>query len=267
MIEKKVVVDVGNGGKPGSISVNLQEDEIPVPPVDPPPTSEVFYRQLHDYELGVRGVNIAGTQYGEEVWYWRAQHGHPEVFHIDGGSRTPFTKPWQLLAFALSQPQLTAKKFRVVYDDRRAFNNGTGFWSKIPPAYPDPHRADFVNNIDLNGEMPSLDKIRNGGGHCMKGTVIGNWFYPEFLEYDPQAPNDGAPTVAWLKERPWLYFHAVTCHKQEDDGSPRIYPFGQGGGEPVLVPFVAKKGAMLRIPLVTLERVDKIADPYKIYIT
>jgi hypothetical protein len=216
-----------------------------------------FYRVLHDYEIARR--QFVDPRHGQfyhpdEGWAWR--DGDPEVFWLINSHRVPFNEAWQRLAYSMN-PGMTKGNFRRLYDDHRAFMNYTGFWTEgsMWDAYV-PH-ADYISGVDLNDPLPEWDKIRVCGGMTLRGTPDGGDVIVETLKYDQ------CPTLEWLMERPWLYFHAVTTHEKAD-GSPAIYAFPQNNGNRVLVPLVAINE--VRYPLGALQAVDAIADPYRIYI-
>lgn len=165
----------------------------------------------------------------------------PEVFLLND-NRTPFGADWQRLSFALN-PGMTSNHWRALYGDDEAFTNGNGF--NGPNA-----RADFVNNCDLSAPLPAWDKTRVCGGATVTGIVDGMELVVDIL--DGTGP---APTLEWLLARPWLYFHALTVY-----GDGHVGEFPQNN--PCLVPLVGSGEA--RIPLAQVQKVPRIADPYKI---
>jgi len=168
--------------------------------------------------------------------FWRVKHdatdwrrGLPEVFVLNSLS-TPFGRDWQLLSFAMN-PGMDPRKWRVVYDDHRAFMNNTGFSDATP-------RADYVNGLDLNSPLPRWDKTRVCGGALITGRVDGNDLVVDIL--DGRGP---APRLEELK--PWHQFMAINA------GTLTNFP--QNGGNPVFIPLVGSGEA--RISLSQLEAI------------
>lgn len=216
-----------------------------------------LYRVLHDWEIAKR--QFVDPRHGQfyhpdEGWAWR--DGDPEVFWLIGSHVVPFDERWQRLAYAMN-PGMTPPKFRILYDDHRAFMNKTGFWTDGSPSDEYVPRADYINGIDLTSQLPQWDKIRVCGGATLRGRVDGTDLIVETLKYD------NCPTWDWLEQRPWLYFHAVTVHEKADK-TCAIAPFEQNGGRRCLVPLVAVNE--VRFPLGALQKVNDIADPYRLYI-
>lgn len=250
-----------------TVNVMIARQSAPVAEPPPPEPTGNFMRHLHDYELGIRNFSMAGSQY-ELPWDRRAVNGDPEVYWIWGGSQVPFTEPWQWLAYRMNETRVNKSKFSTLYDDHRAFMNNKGFWNSQSP-WPYAERRNYVTGENLKSdEMPAWDKVRVCGGAIVKGVQVGDFFHIEYLAFDPDKPNDGAPELSWLMDRPWLYFEAVTCHVSS--GKPGISPFNQGGGGPVYIPLVAMRGSVLRIPMQALQPMSQISgdySPYKMYVT
>lgn len=221
-----------------------------------------FYRVLHDYEIyKVRQVNIPPQYDHVGEWDWRAKNGFPEVYWLENSHQVPLGKEWQLLIQELN-PHMDGNKLRTTWDFMRAFSNGLnkGFDTRANPVNP-PYAPipDYFTNRDLNASGSlTKDKVRVSGGMTLRGKREGDYIVVETMH------PDAVPTLKWLLAHPWLYFHAVTCHKTSA-GLPTIAPFTQGGGKPVLIPLVAR--FIVYIPIQVLEPVGKMADPYEIYLT
>lgn len=231
-----------------SVSVSMKTIEVVIP--TPP-----LYRVLHDYEIWKRQPVLPAShgqlENSKKDWTWRV--GFPEVYWLHDTHRVPFTETWQRLSFALCEG-INPKKWRVVYDDHRAFMNNTGFWTDGSP-YAYVPRRDYINGIDLSGEMPAWDKIRVCGGATVSGKVRGDFLEVETLNYF------NPPSLEWLKQRPWLYFRAVSSGANALN-QPLISDFPQNDYRPVWIPLVSIYP--VRFPLSCLERVYEIADPLKI---
>lgn len=237
------------------VSIDFQTVTAPAPS-----PQRRFWRVLHDYEIWRRKIVV--PSHGQILnattngWEWRL--GYPEVFWLFDSHTVPFTERWQRLSFDLMRhfaPDINGKKWRIVYDDHRAFMNGKGFWTSGSP-YDYVARRDYINNIDLNGENPAWDKIRVCGGATVSGYVDGDMLVVETLDYF------NPPTLDWLLQRPWLFFRALV--NEQSSGKPVVIDFPQGGGYPVVIPLVAMYP--VRFPLAALQSVGEIADPYKIIV-
>lgn len=216
------------------------------------PSKPPLWRVLHDYEIW-RKQPILPASHGQvekskSNWAWRV--GFPEVYWLYNTHSVPFTESWQRLSFALN-PGIDPKKWRVVYDDHRAFTNNSGFWTTGSP-YAYVPRKDYINGIDLQGEMPSWDKIRVCGGATVSGKVDGDYLIVDTLDYF------NPPSLDWLLQRPWLYFRALITDRTIT-GKPVVYDFPQRGGLPVWIPLVAIYP--VKLPLAILESVTDIANP------
>lgn len=237
-----------------------------------PSPQESYYRVLHDVEIG--GI-------------WRA--GLPEVFLFDPQAATPMNEELQWLMYDLfrwgapSQDEARAEnKWTSLYQYDRAFTNGTGFND------PSDLRANYISGDDLGYPLPRLDKYRVCGGASLKGTegyslmlalktlpaLLGQKIYAlrtkdDFSFWNAVTANNvlnvetlkanALPTIEELVTKPWLYFHATTSRANGTIGR-----FPQGDGEPVLVPLVTKEP--VTFPLNKLQKMDTIADPYKVYL-
>lgn len=228
---------------------------VKIAPVTASSPKPPLYRVLHDYEIWRRKPFLLEAHGQLESvrkdWRWRLKA--PEVYWLHDTHRVPFTETWQRLSFALCEG-IEPKKWRIVYDDHRAFMNNTGFWTEGSP-YAYVPRRDYINGIDLSGELPAWDKIRVCGGATISGREEGDYLVVETLDYT--AP----PTIEYLRARPWLFFRALICD-EDTNGKPIVYDFPQNGGRPVWIPLIAI--TPVRFPLSCLERVNDIANPLRI---
>ncbi len=242
-----------------SLNVTIRfENDIPTqPPV------RRYWRVLHDWELAK--LQVTDQRLGQlykpgEGWDWRAKFGFPEVQHLVGSHKVTFDEAWQRLSFAMN-PGMDPKRWRILYDDHRAFTDRTGFWTDNTH-YPEYRPVkDYINGLDLKGDspLPEFDGVRVCGGATISGTIDGTDLIVETMT------SDKPPTWEWLESRPWLYFHAVICYVKADK-QQGIAPFPQNNGKRVLIPLFAKPEKELRFPLAALQEMDGIADPYKIYL-
>jgi len=182
----------------------------------------------------------------------------PEVYVLGPVHKVYMTKDWQERVmwplFLYGAPNLgtgeyARKKFTETYGCHRAFDNNHGWQCKKTPPH-GPFR-NYITGEDLGKGLPAFDKPRVCGGATIAGEVNGDWLIVETLN----KPVD----IDWLVARPWLYFHATTVHA---DGTVGRFP--QGDGSPVLIPLVAE--IPVRYRLEYLQKVDRIADPYTIYL-
>lgn len=202
-----------------------------------------LWRVKHDAERG-------------EIWRVHV----PEVFPLNPDHRIPMNEPEQLLLFGLLRsgaPSLSLteakKQFRILYDYRRAFTNKyCGFEGIGEPL------ADYINRLNLKDSPMCFDKPRVCGGASITGKVIGSELEIETINAD--AP---IPSLEWVLEHPWLYFHATTIA----DESGNIGRFPQGGGEPVFVPLISRHSkGKLRISLNDLVKLPENSPPANPYI-
>lgn len=203
--------------------------------VDPVTASgRKLYRVLHDIELGpLQRFNT------------------PEVIVPPlNAERTPFGADWQRLSFALN-PGMSGDKWRSLYGNHRAFNNNCGF----PQNADDGPHADYVNMRDLDASDPCWDKTHGCCGATLSGEEDGDDLIVEILEgFGP------APDLEYLRQRPWLWFHAVNVNPPSTNNPSGISRFAQNDGRPCIVPLVGS--GVARIELYRVQRVPTIADPY-----
>jgi hypothetical protein len=236
-----------------AITIKITRKVIETPPPDEPGDDlpQQFWVVLHDAEMGP---------------LWRT--GVPEVF-VASEIKTDFTASYQRLSYDLNttqNPLVTANmdknKWRVFYDFMRWGMNGTGFNKSGDP------RRDYVNMRDLDKPLPKFDKARVFGGWLVTGreiysvvqtlrdaaalmvtmvrrpkSLIGkvgmsvsSLVANNRLELESLSVYDGAPTLAWLLQRPWLYGDAVNVTA---NGISR-FPQGANGSR-VFTPFVTSQ--------------------------
>jgi hypothetical protein len=242
---------------PASQSSSPAPSPAPSTPSAKPKPPNQLWRVLHDYEIYAKKASHPehGQLYNKNRnWYWR--EGYPEVFWLLGSHRVPFSEAWQKLSYEINQPWLDDVRWRAVYGDATAFMNGTGFGGVANSNLPYVPRKDYINRIDLNAsELPAWDKVRVCGGATISGRDNGDGTVTvDTLNYSY------VPSAQSLLERPWYYFHAVSVHRSGN--KEVVVDFPQGNGHPVLIPLVAMRE--VRFPIVALEKVNDIADPYKI---
>jgi len=211
-----------------------------------------LYHVLHDKELFDRG--IVDPRNNKGVWWWRK--GLPEVQNFDGSHVTKMLEWVQRLAFDLN-PGIDPAKFRVLYNQTRAFTNGMGFdtsHASTDPGYVP--RRDYINRRDLDAEFPRFDKSRVCGGATIAGCVNGNWLEVETLNVNMPVP------LSYVQARPWLTFTATTVSSTSTNDREIIGDFPQRGGLPCIIPLVTTYP--VRYPMKWLEAVDNIADPYMV---
>jgi hypothetical protein len=180
----------------------------------------IYFKVLHDIQY-------------QKIWRTNV----PEVFHFDQNAATKLTKAWQELIMKMN-PGMTGRGFRSLLRYDRAFTNFTGFdYPKHSP------RADFINEIDVDAQLPYFDKCRICGGAVVRGVLNGNTLTVETL--DGSKPP---PTVAYVMSKPWLYFKAITV---KEDGSNSNFP--QNGGKPIYIPLVATGRVTVSINTVRLK--------------
>lgn len=195
------------------------------------------YRVLHDREI----VYPAGHKhYGEPV-LWR--HTVPEVFHFNQIAAWKITEPWQKLIMALNPGMLGDSKpiddgggYRNLLWYNLAFTNG--------PGYDNPNgikRADFINHRDESAKPPVADK---GGRICGGAIVLAQPWKGNTVRVLALNGTKAPPSIAWLKERRYLYFECLTVH---EDGSNGRFPQNGHGARPVFFPFAAGRDISIAV--------------------
>lgn len=254
------------------VTINFPPRSEPPPPPPPPPPviqpPHQLWRVMHDAEIYAKGitwvshgqVNAASADIN-----WRM--GYPEVFWLyqDDNQPVPFPERWQWLSFQLN-PQMQPMKWQELHNDWIAFHNkGAGFpHPNIPgtPGYDNTYiptpRRDYINKQWTTAPDPVWDKVRVCGGATISGALDGNYVIVDTLDVD-NPPS----SVDYIKARPWLYFTAVS-KVRDANRQIVIVDFPQNGSYPSLVPLIAR--GRVRLPVVMLEKVSQIVDPYKIYV-
>lgn len=179
----------------------------------------------------------------------------PEVFPFEPSHYTTFSKHFQLLEKSLN-PTMTKTKWRNMHlggnqgNDATAFNNRQGFEMSGDP------RADWVNLRDLTKPNPKQEALVCGGAILKAKYVDSQYLYPFYVD-----GNLPAPTLEWIKKRPWLYFDAVTV----DGGANGIVirRFPQGEGARVFILLLANRPIRIHLSKVTrLKRNFPVPSPY-----
>jgi hypothetical protein len=162
--------------------------------------------------------------------------GMPCVRPAYNARAVTFTKELQLMSYALNfaNPNLTKNKWRVVYGDGTAFCNGSGFGARDGDVY-----ADWVNLLNLTAELPALQKGIICGGAFLRGVIEGDYLVctPGVHAIDG---TGAVPSVEEVLAKQW-------CFTATTGGWERVSHFPQGGGLPVLIPFVLRE--VTRYPL------------------
>lgn len=180
----------------------------------------------------------------------------PEVFPFEPNHYTIFSKYFQLLEKSLN-PTMTKLRWRNMHlggnqgDDATALNNRQGFEMAGDP------RADWVNLRNLTSPSPKQEALVMGGAILKRRYIEGEWFYPEYLD-----GNQSAPTLEWLRKRPWLYFDDLSV-----DGTPNgivLRRFPQGNGARVYSLLLANRPIKIHLSKVTkLNRNFPVPSPYQ----
>lgn len=179
----------------------------------------------------------------------------PEVNPFETNHYTIFSRELQLLERQLNH-SMTNSKWKNLHlggnhgDDATAFNNRQGF-EMVGDS-----RADWVNRRDLTRPLPKQEALVCGGSILKKKFISNGYLYPEYID-----GNSPAPSLEWIKNRPWLYFDAVAI-----DGSANgivIRRFPQGEGNRVFILLLASKSIRIHLSKVTkLKRNFPVPSPY-----
>lgn len=189
-----------------TLSVTVSFEDV----IDP---SSVFYdgrRLMHQNEGGV---------FNDEL-----TDGMPEIYPSSWQNGIPFTKDMQLMSWELMSrlnPSVTKKQWHKVFDERIAFTNYQS-WNDATGK----KRADFVNGLDTDAELPKKMKVTLCGGSFYGGYAVGDrlWMYPGIHGIDANKP---IPSIDTIIKNNW-YFHAITWHDTKDGN--KVYDFPQGNG-------------------------------------
>ena len=204
----------------------------------PPPPSRQLYRVKTDREIFEQKIAVPGHGH-----FWEASRDRPNwrehlptVFWLFGEAYVQFTEAQQRLAWAMMMDSVdSVKKFGVVYGHTKAFMNGTGFGD------PDDPRRNYITGEDLSARLPRWDKVRVCANAVLAGVESGDMLIVDHI------PHDNIPTWAEIKDKPWLYFEAVSSTPTGD-----TTPFPQGVYGPIYIPLIAR--TEVSFPLSALER-------------
>lgn len=154
----------------------------------------------------------------------------PEVHQLLPQGFFPLDEAWQWLWKNIN-PSLAPRDWRALLQYERAFTNDNGFDKPGDP------RRDYVNGRDLKAVddrgKPALPKMELllCGGATITGRVEGAYLYLDTLD-GWAAP----PPAAWVIERPWLWYAAVSVNPRGE-----INNLPQGGQDLVKrVPIVSR---------------------------
>jgi len=212
--------------------------------VAPAPPRYIGYRVKHSPEPGARIT----------------PNGMPEVDPSLNIVSIRFTKEMQLLSWEVMHtlnPTITKNQWRAVFTTHRAYTNQNGFGDDVP-------RADYVNGLDLDGELPRLMKAIIAGGAFVRGVMSATELTvtPGIGAVDSRVPM---PTAQQVMDNHW-YFMATTA-KYNAEGEWRVNDFPQGNGGPVAVVFFLNAPARYTASWFQNWNGDSLPDPYKLYLS
>lgn len=191
------------------------------------------------------------VDHDETLW----RENLPEVFPFEPSHYTVFSKHYQLLEKSLNET-MSKTRWRNMHlggnagNDATALNNRQGFEMSGDP------RADWVNLRNLTSPPPKQEALVFGGAIMKKKAIVGEYFYPEYID-----GNQPAPTLEWLKKRPWLYFDCLSVDGTANGIVLRRFP--QGNGARVYSLLLASKPIRIHLSKVTkLNRRLDIPSPY-----
>lgn len=178
-----------------------------------------FVEQAPRY-VGWRGLHLQEGGRG-------APAGMPAVLPPVETRALEMTDDIQRMSYSLARhfaPSVDGSKWRSIHGDAVAMNNGgqNGFGTS-------PHR-DVINQVDLDASPPRYDKMqRTFAGTFIRGEVAGDVLVcnPGVHGIDANRP---VPDVDEIIEKNW---YVIACTSGD-----RIWNFPQGGGNPVVYPFV-----------------------------
>jgi hypothetical protein len=177
------------------------------------------------------------------------------VFPFEPSHYTVFGRSLQLLEKSLN-PNMINSKWHGLHlggnqgQDATAFNNRQGFEMIGDP------RADYINGKDIGADNPKQEALVCGGAILREVYHDSEYLYPEYID-----GNLPAPSLQYVRDRPYLYFDAVTIRSQAGGGIV-IGRFPQGLGERVYILLLASKA--IKIPLTKVSRVSPpFPSPYR----
>jgi hypothetical protein len=157
---------------------------------------------------------------------WRVVHrtdiiNLPNVQPFEPNHYTDFGRSFQLLEKSLNPTMIDTRWHNLHLggnqgNDATAFNNRQGFEMDGDP------RVDFVNGKYLGAPLPKQEALCCGGTILAQRSIDNQYLYPEYV--DGLLP---APSLEYIKARPWLYFDAVTVDR-DVNGNVVIRRFPQG---------------------------------------
>lgn len=161
----------------------------------------------------------------------KARYSIPEVVRLQPEQgKVKLTEARQWLIYDLNRrlnPHISTvdakRAFRSLLQWNRAYTNGSGFNDESDP------RADYINGIDLDCELPELHQLLVCGGASMVATHrSGDRIYLETID---GSRNGATPSVDYVLKNPHLYHFCVSIPGWEDYEKPRpldpIEPFPQ----------------------------------------
>lgn len=186
-------------------------------------------------------------------------NGEPEVDPSINIDSIKFTREMQLLSWEVMHKRnltITKSQWRAVFSTHRAYTNQQGFGDDTP-------RADYVNGLDLNGELPRLMKAIIAGGAFVRGVMDSKYLTvtPGVGAVDTRKP---LPTAQEVIDKHW-YFVATTA-KYSAEGEWHVNDFPQGnGGEVAIVYFLDQPAQYTKSWFQPWEG-DALPNPYRLYL-
>lgn len=171
------------------------------------------------------------------------------------------------LMYKMNPENITPSKWTRLHDDDRVHTNGKGFQRGDSGAV-----KNFITGDGMDGEFPYYDKaFRLGGGQFTTGKVVGDRLVlepgvdgldansvPETFGSKEQMDSYVDTMVQRLIDKSW-FVYGISRHENF------IEHFTQGGGKPVVYPFIFAK--TIEFELKYFEVWDDIIlpDPLKFY--
>lgn len=156
-----------------------------------------LYRKPHDVEIysynepedwryggdGYRSGPVRSTVIDDNA-------NMPEVYRVYPEHPILLECRWVRLIRDMN-PKIGSSQISTLLNWNYAFSNRTGF----------PYRYNCLTGEDIDKKDPALDTPRVCGGALLKGEERDGRLYFESLR-----TSGFVPSVAWMEERPWLWF-------------------------------------------------------------
>lgn len=215
------------------------------------PAGKTWVRVLHQCEIPAHKRHVPARM--------------PEVVPLEPNHHSIFGKYWQILSRNLN-PLLTPGNWTAVYHWKLWITNGQGF------SNPADRRANYITGQHLTYPLPKVESLTCGGNLLSvlgETTVLVAGERVERYIVETLDSGNPAPTVEWIKARPWFITEAT---KLDGEGQPTRFPQGQqpNGYQPGARHPLVMDPSRFRVMIDRWRCVEwtdvNPPDPYKVYL-